>query len=216
MPSFARRATSILARRRFAVSVALVIPVFPVAASWCRFVARFGGGGVGDVSGDSYESANPIPAYCITDHPGTALVRLHSLTSFHTKPIPLHMAKQEKRQASALTLGASSRSAPVRQTLGLTPIDTGSPAGSLPVRLPGPLTAPLPASGISPQHPLGRPIDIAGVASLIGCSTWTVRQRLIPRGLPCFRSGASGKLIFYENQVIRWIERQQHRGGKRM
>jgi hypothetical protein len=59
---------------------------------------------------------------------------------------------------------------------------------------------------------LGRPLSIAQVAALIGISPWTVRQKLLPRGLPHFRSGASGRLIFYEVQVVRWIEKQQ--GGK--
>jgi hypothetical protein len=62
-------------------------------------------------------------------------------------------------------------------------------------------------------HPLGPPMDIRQVAELIGCSLWTVRQTLLPSGLPYFRSGASGKLIFYKNQVTRWIERQQKIGG---
>jgi phage terminase Nu1 subunit (DNA packaging protein) len=53
------------------------------------------------------------------------------------------------------------------------------------------------------------------VARLIGCSPWTVRQTLIPRGLPHFRSGASGRLIFYRDQVIRWIYEQQQ-GGKQI
>jgi hypothetical protein len=69
-----------------------------------------------------------------------------------------------------------------------------------------------PASPIPPIPPaLGTPIAIAEVARLIGCSPWTVRQRLIPKGMPYFRAGASGKLIFYTNQVIRWIEKQQER-----
>ena len=59
---------------------------------------------------------------------------------------------------------------------------------------------------------LGRALDIRQVARLIGCSPWNVRQRLIPRGLPHFRSGASSKLIFYEAQVVRWIEQKQ-KGG---
>ena len=59
---------------------------------------------------------------------------------------------------------------------------------------------------------LGSPLDIRAVALLIGCSPWTVRQTLIPRGLPHFRFKASGRLTFYEAQVIRWIENQQ--GGK--
>jgi excisionase family DNA binding protein len=60
---------------------------------------------------------------------------------------------------------------------------------------------------------LGPPLSIREVAELIGCSPWTVRQTLIPRGLPFFRSAASGKLIFYTNQVERWIESQQSKGG---
>ena len=59
---------------------------------------------------------------------------------------------------------------------------------------------------------LGPPLDITQAARLIGCSPWTVRQTLMPRGLPFFRLGASGKLIFYSDQVVRWIENQQ-KGG---
>jgi len=59
---------------------------------------------------------------------------------------------------------------------------------------------------------LGPPLNIEDVALLIGCSPWTVRQTLIPRGLPHFRFKANGRLIFYRDQVIRWIENQQ--GGK--
>jgi hypothetical protein len=54
-------------------------------------------------------------------------------------------------------------------------------------------------------------MDIRAVAALIGFSPWTVRQKLIPFGLPHFRSGASSKLIFYRDQVVRWIENQQKR-----
>src|SRR5262249_22677078 len=60
---------------------------------------------------------------------------------------------------------------------------------------------------------LGRPMSITEVAKLIGCSPWTVRQRFLPKGLPHFRAGASGKLIFYRDQVLRWIE-SQTKGGK--
>jgi len=70
-------------------------------------------------------------------------------------------------------------------------------------------------NAIRPSSTLGVPLDIRGVARLIGCSPWTVRQRLMPSGLPYFRSGASGKLIFYTDQVIRWIENQQKGGHKR-
>lgn len=58
-------------------------------------------------------------------------------------------------------------------------------------------------------NPLGAPLSIREAANLIGCSPWTVRQTLIPLGLPCFRSGGSSKLIFYTNQVVRWIESRQ-------
>jgi hypothetical protein len=60
---------------------------------------------------------------------------------------------------------------------------------------------------------LGTPLGIRQVAQLIGCSPWTVRQTLMPRGLPFFRSAASGRLIFYTNQIVGWIEKQQ--GGIR-
>lgn len=60
---------------------------------------------------------------------------------------------------------------------------------------------------------LGAPLDIRQVAALIGCSPWTVRQTLIPRGLPFFRFKASGRLTFFEGQVVRWIVSQQQ-GGK--
>jgi hypothetical protein len=53
---------------------------------------------------------------------------------------------------------------------------------------------------------LGRPMNISEVAAAIGCSVWTIRQVHVPRGL---RSSPNGKLIFYESQVVRWIEQQQ-------
>jgi hypothetical protein len=59
---------------------------------------------------------------------------------------------------------------------------------------------------------LSTPLGLREVAELIGCSPWTVRQTLIPRGLPYFRSAASGRLIFYTNQVVGWIENQQQGG----
>lgn len=60
---------------------------------------------------------------------------------------------------------------------------------------------------------LGPPLSIGQVARLLGCSPWSVRNTWIPKGLPFFRSGASSKLIFFEAQVVRWIERQQAKGG---
>jgi hypothetical protein len=62
-----------------------------------------------------------------------------------------------------------------------------------------------------PPEPIGVPLSIRDAARIIGCSPWTIRQKLMPRGLPYFRSGG-GKLIFYTNQVIRWIETQQEGG----
>src|ERR1051325_1849723 len=72
-----------------------------------------------------------------------------------------------------------------------------------------------PASGpgtVRPNNaysPLGPPMNIRQVAQLIGCSVWSVRQRHISQGLPHFRSSPSGKLIFYHDQVVRWILENQ-------
>lgn len=62
---------------------------------------------------------------------------------------------------------------------------------------------------------IGEPMTIREVANLIGCSVWTVRQQFLPQGLPHFQSGPSGKLIFYRDQVIRWILLRQQKGGHR-
>ena len=79
---------------------------------------------------------------------------------------------------------------------------------------------PLVLGAISPGHhypgqypdsknELGEPLGIREVAQLIGCSVWSVRQRQIPAGLPHFRTGPSGRLIFYQDQVVRWILKNQ-------
>jgi hypothetical protein len=60
---------------------------------------------------------------------------------------------------------------------------------------------------------LGDALNIQQVAALIGCSPWTVRNTLMPKGLPCFRAGANGRLIFYRHQVVRWLLRQQRLQG---
>ncbi len=62
---------------------------------------------------------------------------------------------------------------------------------------------------------LGPPLSIREVSQLIGCSAWTVRQRYLPRGLPHLRSGPNGKLIFFRDQVVRWILECQQKGGAR-
>lgn len=77
--------------------------------------------------------------------------------------------------------------------------------------LPVPLPAPLEASETGPGV-LGEPLGIREVAALIGCSAWTVRQQCLRQGLPHFRASRSGRLIFYRNQVVRWlIEKQKER-----
>jgi len=66
---------------------------------------------------------------------------------------------------------------------------------------------------LAASNDLGMPLDISQAAKVIGCSPWTVRQKLLPMGLPHFRSAASGKMIFYEAQLVRWIKNKQQ-GGK--
>ena len=71
-----------------------------------------------------------------------------------------------------------------------------------------------------PQHypqasdALGEPLTIRQAAELLGCKPWTVRHSYLPKGLPYLRSGPFGKLIFYRNQVVRWILQHQRKGGK--
>jgi len=76
------------------------------------------------------------------------------------------------------------------------------------VREQGPILPPLE----SDFGPLGSPMSISEVARMIGCSPWSVRQTLIPQGLPHLRFKANGRLIFYRGQIARWIERQQQGG----
>jgi excisionase family DNA binding protein len=62
----------------------------------------------------------------------------------------------------------------------------------------------------APKHdPLGAPMTIREVAVLLGCSVWTVRQRHLRQGLPFFRIGTTGKLMFYRKQVVQWILENQ-------
>src|SRR4051812_40810702 len=55
---------------------------------------------------------------------------------------------------------------------------------------------------IASPSPLGDAIGIAGVAEMLGCSPWTVRQRYLREGLPHIRTSARGRLVFFRNQVI--------------
>lgn len=61
------------------------------------------------------------------------------------------------------------------------------------------------------EDPLGEPMTIREVARLFRCSTWTVRQRHLRSGLPHFRIGRKGKLLFYRKQVMQWILDKQER-----
>ena len=56
-------------------------------------------------------------------------------------------------------------------------------------------------------------MDIAQVATLLGCSVWTIRQKYVPQGLPHLRTGETGKFVFFRNQVINWILKRQKQGG---
>jgi len=71
-------------------------------------------------------------------------------------------------------------------------------------------------SSVSPGS-LGEPMDIGQVAALLGCSAWTVRHRYLAQGLPHLRACASGKLVFFREQVIGWIlkrQQQRQKGGQ--
>lgn len=72
---------------------------------------------------------------------------------------------------------------------------------------------PMPTEG--PNHAVGRhvalgePLAIEDVAALLGCSAWTVRQRYLHQGLPHLQARPRGKLVFFREQVIAWIEKRQ-------
>lgn len=59
---------------------------------------------------------------------------------------------------------------------------------------------------------LGRPLTLKQTARMIGCSPWTIRQKLIPKGLPHLQVRAKSRLIFYEKQIQAWIKKKQRRG----
>jgi hypothetical protein len=67
-------------------------------------------------------------------------------------------------------------------------------------------------SGELPEA-LGEPLSIREVASLIGCSVWTIRQRYLRARIPFLRLRPHGKLIFYRNQIIHWLLVEQQKGG---
>jgi hypothetical protein len=94
------------------------------------------------------------------------------------------------------------------ETLGILEDSAREPRAELPEALP---EAAERETGAVDQA-LGKPLGIREVATLIGCSAWTVRQQCLRQGLPHFRASRSGKLIFYRNQVVCWlIEKQKER-----
>jgi len=96
------------------------------------------------------------------------------------------------------------------ETLGSSRAPLVPPRAELPEALPEPKGSKTDAL----DEALGEPITIGEVALLIGCSVWTVRQQCLRQGLPHFRASRTGKLIFYRNQVVRWlIENQMKRRG---
>jgi hypothetical protein len=60
---------------------------------------------------------------------------------------------------------------------------------------------------------LGAPMTIADVATFLGCSSWTVRQKYLPKGLPHLRASHAGKLVFFRNQVVDWVLKHQSGGA---
>lgn len=91
------------------------------------------------------------------------------------------------------------------QSVGSSSVLVASPRAELPEALPEAGEREIPVPG----EALGEPLSIAEVALLIGCSVWTVRQQCLRQGLPHFRASRSGRLIFYRNQVVRWLIAKQ-------
>jgi hypothetical protein len=117
--------------------------------------------------------------------------------------------KQFKEWRQGLPVGKWPRRKRPADIAFLGPAGRAEATAGLPEALPDPSVS---AASREAASRLGLPLGVVQVAYLIGCSPWTVRQTLIPQGLPVFRSAASGKLIFYTNQVVRWIERKQQGG----
>jgi hypothetical protein len=109
------------------------------------------------------------------------------------------------RNSGLLRKSGSAIPASRKYSLAQTTVDPGQ---SYPEHCPHPEGA-----GAALAEPLGDPLSIREAADLIGCSPWTVRQRYLPAGLPHHRLTPNGKIIFYRNQVIRWLLWQQQKGG---
>ena len=65
----------------------------------------------------------------------------------------------------------------------------------------------------SVDRDLGSPLTIEEVADLLGCSPWTIRQRYLRQGLPYLQASARGKLTFFREQIIAWVEKRQRQKG---
>jgi len=63
------------------------------------------------------------------------------------------------------------------------------------------------------SHPLGEPLTIDEVANLLGCSPWTVRQRYLRQGIPYLQARPRGKIVFFREQVVAWIQKRQRQKG---
>jgi hypothetical protein len=68
-------------------------------------------------------------------------------------------------------------------------------------------------SSVSPGS-IGEPMDIGQVAALLGCSAWTIRQRYLRQGLPHLQASARGKLVFFREQIVAWVEKRQQQRQK--
>jgi len=108
---------------------------------------------------------------------------------------------REETRKSGLGLGRKPR-----QTLASLPFALGQSCPQQYPQTQAPMPMPL-------ADALGAPLSLREVAQVIGCSPWTVRQRYLPAGLPHERPTPNGKLIFYRNQVIRWLLARQQKGG---
>ena len=63
-------------------------------------------------------------------------------------------------------------------------------------------------------YALGDPMTVDEVAELLGCSPWTVRQRYLRQGLPHLQASTRGKLVFFREQIIAWVEKRQQQRQK--
>jgi hypothetical protein len=155
------------------------------------------------------QSANTNAIRCHYFAARNPLVHIHALTSIYQKDATFLMEDKKGQTQLRLAQLQIRPNRPFYEVFRRFP--PGSAARSVALGITEELS--VPPDKPEDKSALGPPLNLRQVASLIGCSPWTVRQVLIPLGLPHFRSGASGKMIFYTDQVVRWIERRQLKGG---